>query len=60
MRNSKITKITLVGLLITTSIGMVNTILAFNFAIEDALPIYEGIDFGPTIRSTMYPIIGSL
>jgi len=59
MRNSKIAKITLVGLLISTSIGMVSAILAFNFDIEAPLPIYEPIDFGPTIRSTIYPIIGS-
>jgi len=59
MRNSKIAKITLVGLLISTSIGIASGILAFNFDIEDPLPIYEGFDYGPTIRSTKYPIISS-
>ena len=59
MRNSKIAKITLVGLLISTSIGMASAMLAFSFDIEDPLPIYEGFDYGPTIRSTIYPIIGS-
>ncbi|MBY9014930.1 MAG: immune inhibitor A [Candidatus Lokiarchaeota archaeon] len=55
MRNSKIAKITLVGLLISTSIGMFSAILAFNFKIEDPLPNYEPLDIGPTIRSTIYP-----
>ena len=59
MRNSKIAKITLVGLLISTSIGMISGIIAFNFDIEDPLPNYEPFDFGPTIRSTKYPIISS-
>ena len=49
----------IVGLLISTSIGMVSAILAFNVNVEDPLPIYEGFDYGPTIRSTVYPIIGS-
>ncbi|NVM17309.1 MAG: immune inhibitor A [Candidatus Lokiarchaeota archaeon] len=59
MRNSKIAKITLVGLLLSTSIGIVSAMLTFNFNVEDPLPIYESLDIGPTIRSTIYPYCSS-